>query len=112
MKISDYLNDKKRLDFDVSSSAGDAKFWVDYKPNSLNYQTEEMLKGLTGFDRIATNVQLMLSDWDLTDDNDEKIPITVEAMKENGLPYNLLSTIIRGINLDLYGDKTDESKNE
>lgn len=109
MKISEFLNDRKRLDIAVKSSAGEAEFYIVYKPNAWNYKSEKALEGLEGFERMAVNLVMILADWDLTDDKDVKIPITVEAMKVNGLPHSLLRTIIRAINDDMYGDK--ETKN-
>lgn len=109
MKISEFLNDSKRLDIAVKSSAGEAEFWIEYKPNAWNYQAEKAMEGLEGFDRLATNIQIIVSDWDLTDDDGVKIPITVEGIKKSRLPYKLLTVIVQAINEDVAGDS--ETKN-
>ncbi len=112
MRISDYLNDSRRIDIKVETNAAEFALYIEYKPNAWTFATSKALEGLTGFDRVAKNLEIILKDWGLTDDEGKKIPITVEAMKENEIPQKLLLLIHNAINADIVGEKADESKND
>lgn len=113
MKITDYLNNSKKIEITVTSSVGEETFWVEYKPNAWTYQASETIKDLTGFDNIAMYCEILIKDWSLTDSDGAKIPINVEGMKKCNVPYNLLGLIFKSINQDIHGNSDEEeSKND
>lgn len=110
MRISDYLNDRRKIDISIKLGGEEETFWVAYKPNAWTYAKWAEVKDIEGIDFLYAQAEVMLIDWDLFDDDGRKIPIDAESMKKMGVSSKLLQIILSAVNEDIAGD--DESKND
>jgi len=100
MKISELAKDARRLE--IVYTVGEQKY-----PVNVEYWTQAITIGLlreirdaTTDEQILTQFVRLVKRWDLTDDNDNEIPITVEGLVKNEVPFFLLTTILSAIHAD------------
>lgn len=94
----------------VTVDFGDVQIQVTYDPNVITPRLEEDMETAKQRGESATKQFLALLtkwvvDWDLTDDADAKLPITVDTFAD--MPESVLTPIIKALNADMRPNATN-----
>ena len=100
MKISDLTKEVKPLKITYKTAQKDFPVNLEYRTQAVTVDFMRSMEAAMPLDRVIQQVVKTVVKWDLQDDAEQVIPVTEEAIIENGLPVYLLLSILECIAQD------------
>jgi alpha-L-arabinofuranosidase len=99
ISIRDLARETRQLEVTLSD---DVTVTVTYKPNYSTMALEEELASLTGAASLnAKTLCGMITAWDIADEDERIVPITVEGIRDAGIPNRIVMMLIDAIVEDM-----------
>lgn len=97
MRLSEIFSTSKTVEVTI----GDGKLAVTYRPDAVTPELVDRMNntGSAPGEAIATSVVELVESWDLTDNDGQPYPLTVEAVRK--LPVSFLSSVTNAITDDI-----------
>lgn len=89
-KLSDILSETQSADVEIGGSKVKIVYHVFWESRFTDDDWKH-LKTVTGREYFMEVLPRMLTEWDLTDDDNHSVPVTREAIEQHDVPLRFLS---------------------